>query len=103
MITLVTALSMQYIKVDIINILIILDFILIGGILPFLERKKLSLIQRRVGPKYIGLNGRLQFIADSLKIFLKDYIYIFKSNKYIYFILPIFYLYINIFFIYNFQ
>ena len=41
------------------NIACLLVFILIGGLLPLLERKYLSLIQRRVGPKFVGFNGRL--------------------------------------------
>ena len=63
----------NYFFFDIFNILLLLDFILIGGILPLLERKELALIQRRVGPKLVGLNGRLQFLLDALKIFFKHY------------------------------
>ncbi len=87
----------------IINVVLILDFILIGGVLPYLERKKLALIQRRVGPKYVGLNGRIQFIVDALKIFFKDYFYIFKVKKYYFFLLPVFFLLSNLFFLINFQ
>ncbi|MCL4144355.1 UNVERIFIED_CONTAM: hypothetical protein GTU68_056113 [Idotea baltica] len=36
-----------------------------------LERKLLSLVQRRVGPNYIGYKGRLQFIADAVKLLVK--------------------------------
>lgn len=86
-----------------INTCAILDFILIGGILPYLERKKLALIQRRVGPKYVGLNGRLQFIVDALKIFFKDYFYIFKVKKYYFFLLPVLFLIYNLYFLINFQ
>jgi len=85
------------------NIALILDFILIGGVLPYLERKKLALVQRRVGPKYVGLNGRVQFIVDALKIFLKDYFYVFKIKKYYFFLLPVFFLLTNLFFLINFQ
>ena len=63
----------------------ILDFILIGGILPLIERKFLSLIQRRVGPNYIGYKGRLQFLADAIKVFLKDFVYSSKINNYFFF------------------
>lgn len=87
----------------ILNILIIIDFILIGGVLPYLERKKLSLIQKRVGPKYVGLNGRLQFIADAMKIFLKDYFYVLRVKRYYFFLLPILFLVYNLFFLFNFQ
>lgn len=86
-----------------IHILIILDFILIGGVLPYLERKKLSLIQKRVGPKFVGLNGRIQFIADALKIFFKDYYNIVHVKKYYFFLVPILFLFYNLLFILNFQ
>jgi len=37
------------------------------------ERKILALTQRRVGPNVIGDRGRLQYIADALKLVLKVY------------------------------
>jgi NADH:ubiquinone oxidoreductase subunit H len=37
-----------------------------------LERKFLALLQRRVGPNYVGYRGRLQYIADALKLLLKQ-------------------------------
>ena len=44
---------------------------LIIACLTVIERKLLSLIQRRVGPYFVGYKGRLQYIADALKMFLK--------------------------------
>lgn len=38
------------------------------------ERKALALVQRRVGPCVVGVRGRLQYIADSLKILTKVFI-----------------------------
>lgn len=35
------------------------------------ERKALALIQRRVGPAIIGIRGRLQYLADSVKLLTK--------------------------------
>lgn len=90
-------LNFNILSFEVINIIILIDFILIGGVLPLIERKYLSLIQRRVGPKYVGYKGRLQFIADALKVFLKDYFYIIKVNKYFYFILPYIFFNINIY------
>lgn len=53
-----------------------------------MERKLLSLIQRRVGPNYIGYRGRLQFIADALKLIFKQIIVINKVNKLLFIIIP---------------
>jgi len=61
----------MYFWQTIIQIVILINVVLIGGVLPLIERKYLSLIQRRVGPKFVGYKGRLQFIADALKMFLK--------------------------------
>lgn len=51
-----------------------------------IERKILALTQRRVGPNYIGYKGRMQFMADALKLLLKHILIISKANK-LYFIL----------------
>lgn len=83
---------------EIINIIIIILFVLTGGVLPLWERKFLSLIQRRVGPKFAGYKGRLQFIADALKVFFKDYLILFYTNKYVFFVLPILFLNLNLIF-----
>ena len=80
----------------ILNIVIILLFILIGGVIPLVERKYLSLIQRRVGPKFVGYNGRLQFLADALKILLKEIIYLININKILLITIPIILLNLNI-------
>lgn len=62
---------MLFIILLIFNILILLILTLLIGCLPLLERKLLAIIQRRVGPYYVGYRGRLQYIADALKLFLK--------------------------------
>ena len=71
----------------IINIIILINLTLIAGILPLIERKYLSLIQRRVGPTFVGYKGRLQFIADALKNVLKGCIVPNKVNH-LYFFFP---------------
>lgn len=72
----------------IINLILLILIMLIGGILPLIERKYLSLIKRRVGPKYVGYKGRLQFIADALKVFLKGCFVPRESNKFFFFFWP---------------
>lgn len=101
--TLLAFLSKLSIASVLINLAIIIDFILIGGVLPYLERKKLSLIQKRVGPKFVGLNGRLQFIVDAMKIFFKDYFHLLKVKKFYFFLLPVVFLFYNLLFLLNFQ
>jgi len=46
------------------------------------ERKILSLIQRRVGPNFVGYRGRLQYLADALKLFVKGIIVPDEVNKF---------------------
>jgi len=37
------------------------------------ERKILALTQRRIGPRVVGERGRLQYLADALKLVAKLY------------------------------
>ena len=53
-----------------------------------MERKVLALVQRRVGPNYIGYKGRLQFMADALKLLVKHILILNKVNKLLFLILP---------------
>jgi len=69
-----------YIINIIILVVIFLNLTLVAGILPLIERKVLSLMQRRVGPYFLGYRGRLQFIADAVKILIKDFFVPYKVN-----------------------
>jgi NADH-quinone oxidoreductase subunit H len=55
---------------------------LIIAALTLIERKILSLVQRRVGPNYVGYRGRLQYLADALKLFVKGILIPDESNKF---------------------
>lgn len=44
---------------------------LIIAALTLIERKFLSLVQRRIGPNFVGYRGRLQYLADALKLLAK--------------------------------
>lgn len=89
---------LDFIISEILNIIIVILFVLTGGVLPLWERKYLSLVQRRVGPKFVGYKGRLQFIADALKVFFKDYLLLFFTNKFFFFLMPILFLNLNLLF-----
>ena len=56
--------------------------------LTLIERKFLSLVQRRVGPNYVGYKGRLQYIADALKLFIKGVLIPHESNKFWFVLIP---------------
>lgn len=71
-----------------INVIILINLTLIAGVLPLIERKYLSLIQRRVGPNFVGYKGRLQFIADAFKMFLKGCIIPTRVNSFYFLLYP---------------
>lgn len=45
------------------------------------ERKMLALIQRRTGPAVVGTRGRLQCLADSVKLLTKVFVSARKINS----------------------
>ena len=70
------------------NIICMLFVTLIIASLTLIERKILSLVQRRVGPFFVGYKGRLQYIADALKLFIKGIVVPFESNKFWFVMMP---------------
>ena len=70
------------------NIILMLLVTLIIASLTLIERKFLSLLQRRVGPNYVGYKGRLQYIADALKLFVKGVLIPYESNKFWFVLIP---------------
>lgn len=60
-----------FVKGLLINIVLMLASTLIIAALTLVERKFLSLVQRRVGPNFVGYRGRLQYLADALKLLAK--------------------------------
>lgn len=63
---------------------------LIVASLTLLERKILALVQRRVGPNFVGYKGRLQYLADALKLLTKEVIIPAESNKFWFIFCPAF-------------
>lgn len=71
-----------------INIILMLVLTLIIAAMTLIERKILSLMQRRVGPQFVGYKGRLQYIADALKLFLKGALIPEEANKFFFVTMP---------------
>jgi NADH:ubiquinone oxidoreductase subunit H len=64
------------------NIIFMLVATLIIATITLTERKVLALVQRRVGPNFVGYKGRLQYLADALKLFLKNVAVPKETNKF---------------------
>lgn len=76
------------ITILIINILLMLVLTIIIASLTLIERKFLALVQRRVGPNFVGYKGRLQYIADALKLFVKGALIPDESNRFLFVTIP---------------
>lgn len=64
------------------NIVLMLILTLVIAAITLLERKLLALVQRRVGPNFVGYKGRLQYLADALKLFVKGVVIPNESNRF---------------------
>jgi NADH-quinone oxidoreductase subunit H len=72
----------------VINIVLMLVLTIIIASLTLIERKFLALVQRRVGPNFVGYKGRLQYIADALKLFVKGSLIPDESNRAMFVTIP---------------
>jgi len=79
---------MFIIIIIIINIILMLILTIIIACLTLIERKFLALVQRRVGPNFVGYKGRLQYIADALKMFIKGALIPDEANRFLFVTLP---------------
>jgi len=80
----------SFITILLYNIIAMLLVTLIIASITLLERKILSLVQRRVGPYFVGYRGRLQYIADALKLFIKGIVVPDQTNKFWFVAMPSF-------------
>ena len=71
-------------------ILIILPLLIAVAYLTYAERKVIGFIQARLGPNRVGFRGLLQPFADLIKLLLKEIIIPKLSNRYLFFVAPLF-------------
>jgi len=79
---------LAFLWILILNIILMLVLTMIIASLTLIERRVLALIQRRVGPAFVGYKGRLQYIADALKLFTKGALIPDESNKFWFITIP---------------
>ena len=80
---------MSFLEIIIKIIVILAVFSALSGYGTYLDRKILGLMQKRLGPMYVGPWGLLQVAADGIKLFIKEDIIPKNANALLFCLAPI--------------
>jgi NADH-quinone oxidoreductase subunit H len=70
-------------------IVIMVPLIVAVGFMTLAERKVIGYMQGRLGPNRVGMHGTFQWLADVLKLVLKEVVLPTRANKFLFLIAPI--------------
>jgi len=70
-------------------VVVVLLMAAVAGILTLVERRVLARLQVRMGPNRVGPQGSLQWVADALKLLLKEDVVPAHAEQFIHFLAPL--------------
>lgn len=84
--------------IPLVGSLVLIICVIVGvAFLTLFERKILGYIQIRKGPNKLGLMGIFQPFRDAIKLFTKEQVYPYVSNYIVYYLCPVFSLFLVLF------